>query len=434
MNILEYLDNLNSNFKSGLSNEQTCQGNLQSLLKSYDKKLKVINDSVFVAVGAPDYYITKNNIPVGFINPEDIGIDLKSNFLKDKFDRYTKSLNNILITNYLEFQFYNKGEFKKSVQIAEIHNFRINPLPEYFTVFIDLIKDFCSNSGQIFNSTCELGGIAENWGISFDQNDQIVSDYLWKIANSDEQYHSNYQKLHNLNALKMFINRTTDTKFLCDMIWKLEEGYCAELKIFLGIGIAYGEGAQVTGRQIRQYIENPEALFRRTRDKEGNLILNKTAKGDHPNKELLKSAYENVVKIIASLNNQSYLLADHNRWLNMDMIIGIRISTSGVHETKDICDELAGVYPKTFILLGWHLCCHCHVTPVMGSETNFMAYLRGAEKLDNAQITEMPENFINYVERNRDQIAKMKIQPDWVKYNFKNGDIRNSINILNQPF
>ena len=211
------------------------------------------------------------------------------------------------------------------------------------------------------------------------------------------------------------------------MIWKLEEGYCAELKIFLGIGIANGEGSQVIGRQIRQYLENPEALFQRTRDKEGNLILNKTAKGDPPNKELLKSAYENAVKIIASLTNQSYLLADHNRWLNMDMIIGIRISTSGVHETKDICDELAGVYPKTFILLGWHLCCHCHIAPVMGSETNFMAYLRGAEKLDNAQITEMPENFIQYVERNRDQIAKMKIQPDWVKYNFKNGDIRNGL-------
>jgi len=432
MDILEYINSLNSNFKSGLANEQACQGNLQSLLKSYDKKLKVTNDSVFVAIGAPDYYISKTNIPVGFINTEDIGIDLKSNFLKDKFDRYIKSLNNILITNYLEFQFYNNGEFKKSVQIAEIHNVSINPLPEYFTVLIDLIKDFCSNSGQIFNSTCKLGGIAENWGISFDQNDQIVSDYLWKIANSDEQFHSNYQKLHNLNALKMFINRTTDTKFLCDMIWKLEEGYCAELKIFLGIGIANGEGAQVIGRQIRQYLENSEALFRRTRDKEGNLILNKTAKGEPQKKELLKSAYENAVMIIASLTNQSYLLADHNRWLNMDMVIGIRISTSGVHKTKDICDELAGVYPKTFIHLGWHLCCHCYVTPVMMPREDFNAYLTGNKPLQAEQITEYPENFIKYVEMNRDQIAKMKIQPDWVKYNFKNGDIRNGLKILNQ--
>lgn len=92
MDILEYFDSLNSKFKSGLTNEQACQGNLQSLLKSYDKKLKVTNDSVFVAIGAPDYYITKNNIPVGFINTEDIGTDLKSNFLKDKIDRYIKSL------------------------------------------------------------------------------------------------------------------------------------------------------------------------------------------------------------------------------------------------------------------------------------------------------------------------------------------------------
>jgi hypothetical protein len=434
MNILEYFDIINSDFKSGITSEKACINNLISLLKSYDKELKVINDSVFVACGAPNYFITKNNVPLGFINAEDIGSDLKSNLLEDKFDRYITSLSNILITNYLEFKFYNNGELKISVQIAEIHNFSIIPLPEYFTAFIDSIKDFGANSGQIFNSTCKLRGIVENWGISFDQNDQIVSDYLWKIANSDEQYYSNFQKLHNLNALKMFINRTTDTKNLCDMIWKLEEGYCAELKIFLGIGIVNGEGSQVIGRQIRQYLENPEALFRRTRDKEGNLILNKTIKGDPPNKELLKSAYQNAIKIIDSLTNQSYLLADHNRWLNMDRIIGVKISTSGVHETKDICDELAGVYPKTFILLGWHLCCHCHVTSVMGSEENFMAYLKGEEKLDNTQITEMPENFIKYVEKNKEQIAKMKIQPDWVKYNFKNGDIRNDLRKSNSDF
>lgn len=111
----------------------------------------------------------------------------------------------------------------------------------------------------------------------------------------------------------------------------------------------------------------------------------------------------------------------------MDMIIGVRISTSGVHETKDICDELAGVYPKTFVFLGWHLCCHCYATAVMMPNDDFKAYLKGEKKLHPVQITKLPENFIKYVEKNKEQIAKMKIQPDWVKYNFKNGDIRNGL-------
>jgi len=54
--------------------------------------LKVTNDPVFIACGAPNYIITKNKIPLGFINAEDIGQDLKSNFLKDKLDRYITSL------------------------------------------------------------------------------------------------------------------------------------------------------------------------------------------------------------------------------------------------------------------------------------------------------------------------------------------------------
>ena len=426
MNILEYLDNLNSDFKSGITSEQACHKNLLTLLKNYDKKLKATNDPVFIACGAPNYIITKNNIPLGFINAEDIGQDLKSNFLKDKFDRYITSLSNILITNYLEFHFYTNGELRKSVMIAEIRSLSIIPLPENFTVLIDIIKDFCTYSGEIFKSTNKLGGITDNWGISFNKNDQIVSDYLLKIANSDEQYNSNYQKLLNLNALKMFLNRTADTKNLCDVIWKLEEGYCAELKILLGIGIANGDSAQVIGKQICQYLENPEALFRRTRDKEGNLGLEKSKKEDIPNKQIIKSAYENTVSIMTTLTNQSYLLLDHKRLLETDMIIGVKISlSSGAHKTADICDYLAGVYPKTFVFLGWHLCCHCYATAVMMPRDDFKAYLKGEKKLHPVQITKLPENFIKYVEKNKEQIAKMKIQPDWVKYNFENGDIRN---------
>jgi len=430
MNISEYINSLNNHYNSGITSEQFYYNNLQTLLKSYDTKLKIANDLVFVACGAPNYIISNNNSPIGFINAEDLGVDLKSKFFKNKVDRYIASINNVILTNYLDFYYYADGEYKASVSIAEVQNARLIPLPENFTKLISIIQDFNSYSGQIFKSINKLAGIAENWGISLENNDKIVNVYLRTIANTVVQKNSQNQR-PNIDAFQMFIEMTKDTKALCDRIWKLEEGYCNELKIFLGIGILNGEGAQVIGRKIRQYLENPEALFRRTRDKDGNLVLDKSKKEDTPNKQNIKAAYEKVVMVMASITNQSYLLADHKRWLMLPMVIGFKISLSGQHIIGDICDDLAGIYPKTFVFTGWHLCCHCHAVAVMMPQQDFKAYLSGEKKLEPEQITKMPDNFIKYVEKNKEQIASMKDQPDWIKYNFENGDIRKGLKKTN---
>lgn len=39
------------------------------------------------ACGAPDYVITKNDIPVGFIEAKDVGVDLESKMLMEQFEQ-----------------------------------------------------------------------------------------------------------------------------------------------------------------------------------------------------------------------------------------------------------------------------------------------------------------------------------------------------------
>jgi hypothetical protein len=430
MNIQVYLDNFISDFRKGISSDQLDQKSLKSLFKDYDNIFNVTSDPVFTACGTPRYLILKNNIPIGFINIEPLNQDLGSNeLIKKRVHRYRTSLYNFINTNLLEFQFYKNGELLKSVKIAEIQDNNLYSFPENFAQFIGGINDFCRYSGQMFISTINLAGILENWGISTERNDKIVNDYLKN--NADNEKIDTINRIPRLKAFETFMERTTNSKTLCDFIWILDDNHCSELKIILGMGILEGLSSQVIGRQVHQYLKNPEALFRKSRDDKGSIIFRNSLIEKLPDNQLFKTASENATKIMASFVNESYLLADQKRWSTMEMIHAYRISKSGSHQTSDICDELEGIYPKKFVFTGWHWGCHCHITPEMSSEENFIAYLKGEKNLDKQQITEMPDNFIKYIEKNKEQISLMKQQPNWVKDNFVNGEIKKGLKLNN---
>ena len=54
-------------------------------------------------------------MPIGYIEAKDLklGIDHKKN--KPQFDRYRNALENLIITDYLHFEFYKNGELKTKI-------------------------------------------------------------------------------------------------------------------------------------------------------------------------------------------------------------------------------------------------------------------------------------------------------------------------------
>jgi predicted helicase len=159
MTIKEYLESINKRFLSGISREHAYRGDLQLLLESLVPNVLVTNEPARIRCGAPDYIITRDNIPVGFIEAKDIGIDLISKNLKEQFDRYRTSLNNLIFTDYLDFHYYIDGKFASSVKLAEVRSGKIVALKENFHRFTDLIVNFCMNSGQTITSSKKLAGM-----------------------------------------------------------------------------------------------------------------------------------------------------------------------------------------------------------------------------------------------------------------------------------
>ncbi len=114
MTIQQYLDLIHKQVKLGNATEHTFRGYLSQLIETISPETLVTNEPKRQKCGAPDYILTQKGIPIGYIEAKDIGDkDLageKAN--KEQFDRYKKALQNIIFTDYLNFNFYWGGGAK----------------------------------------------------------------------------------------------------------------------------------------------------------------------------------------------------------------------------------------------------------------------------------------------------------------------------------
>lgn len=65
MNIQKYIENVSALFNSGNSTEHSYRGDLQQLLTSLLKDVSVTNEPKRIECGAPDYILTRKDVPIG---------------------------------------------------------------------------------------------------------------------------------------------------------------------------------------------------------------------------------------------------------------------------------------------------------------------------------------------------------------------------------
>ncbi|WP_019037451.1 type ISP restriction/modification enzyme [Psychroflexus tropicus] len=202
MTLEQYIDNLDKRYRLGNATEHTFRGDLQQLLESLVPTIRATNEPKRQSCGAPDYILTKKDIPVGFIEAKDIGDkDLdgtKKTGNKEQFDRYKASLNNLIFTDYINFHLYREGEFITKIAIAEITDKGIKPLPENFVNFENLIKDFCVHVGQTIKSSKKLAEMMAGKA-------RLLSDIIEKSLTSDEENQENSTLKEQMLAFKQIL-------------------------------------------------------------------------------------------------------------------------------------------------------------------------------------------------------------------------------------
>lgn len=285
-------------------------------------------------------------------------------------------------------------------------------------------------------------GTRTEWQAACDKSDTFLSSILRTSRLTPEE--AKQYQARNLEALQAFQQRKAGGLGLSQRVWKYTEEFKTALE--LGIDVAVGEGrsAQQLSRDLRQYLQAPDKLFRRVRDKGGNLRLSKAASMYHPGRGVYRSSAKNAERLARTEVNMAYREAEYLRWQQLDFVVGFRVMLSNNHTTTDskgkkvpltdICDELAGDYPKTFKFLGWHPQCRCLVVPIMSDYDEYnkdranrlKAIVRGQtyKSLPSRRtVRDVPAAFRSHIEAIADRSKGWKSMPYYIRDNFKKGVI-----------
>ena len=274
-------------------------------------------------------------------------------------------------------------------------------------------------------------GITLEWEQANVECDKLVSSCFGKEVLSSPEFSAWNNR--NTAAMNAFADRTEEGLNLSGRIWQSVQQLRDEMEIAMTVAIGEGDSAQSISRKVRQYLNDPDLMFRRFRFKKGEDEQGKPIYGrkwkkrikdektgkyrwiDYDRKDyktgsgVYKSSAKNAMRVARSETNIAYRRADNERWQQMDFVLGQRIQLSKNHPKIDICDKLAGDYPKDFVFDGWHVQCFCFATPILIDEAEMAkvteAFLKGEKYTPQGkQITEYPTNFKNWVQDNKENI------------------------------
>lgn len=261
-----------------------------------------------------------------------------------------------------------------------------------------------------------VNGIRSQWTLANKKNDELCRVVFGNLLDSITSEQRRRYFNNNDRALDAFLLRRESGLSLSQRVWNYARQGSLEIESALELGIKTGQSAAEMARDLKDYLHFPDKLFRRVRDKEGELHLSKAAAEFHPGQGVYRSSYKNARRLAATETNMAYRSADHARHMQLDFIVGIRINLSNNHTCLgkdgkphpfyDICDELQGDYPKTFDFVGWHPLCRCFVTTILKTDEEIDRDSDGVDRGSVNEVKKMPPQWEEWLEKNQDRIDR----------------------------
>lgn len=282
-----------------------------------------------------------------------------------------------------------------------------------------------------------VDGVKASWNLAQEKNNELTRAVFGRAKTkklTPEQLQAYFTR--NEEGLKAFLERKIAGMNLSDRVWKLTASFKEEMEIAIEQGMRDGRSADQLSRDIRQYLKQPNMLFRRVRDKKtGRLRLSKRAANYHPGQGVYRSSYKNARRLAATEGNIAYRTADHERWQTMSFVVGFEIKLSNNHTCLNdqgkavrfhcMCDDLQGKYPKDFKFTGWHPHCRCFAIPILKTEEEMAEdnkrILRGEDVTKGGvnQVNDVPKAFKDWMADNEGSLQRAKSLPYFLAENPK---------------
>lgn len=306
--------------------------------------------------------------------------------------------------------------------------FNFNNFPNLKRRLDDIFKDYYAK-----NLLCYESGITDGvaLGYSHDKADlgslSILSDKALSVARkvaADTFIASRLKSAKGLNLAQTIWNYCQQTK----------SEFEVAMSNVLADGLKKGMSAETLGRHIRQYLNDPDRMYRRYHTvqrlangqkkdvvtwRRKRVINGKVRFVEEPLEKVERGVYRssrmNALRVARTEINSAYHNARNERWANEPFVIGQYIHLSPQHDPEkdeDICDELQGYYPKDFKWSGWHPNCMCTSDPIMvyGEEKKALIrrLMNGEDISDYVspnRVKDVPEQYRRYIETNSEKIV-----------------------------
>jgi hypothetical protein len=154
-----YIHDVSAALARGDATEHTHRPALKVLLEALKPGITATNEPKRVACGAPDYVVTMKtgDLTVGYVEAKDVGLSLDEAERSEQLKRYLRSLESLILTDYLEFRWYVDGQRRAVARLARLaRSGKLDADPEGAQQSAQLLRDFLSHEALPISSPREL--------------------------------------------------------------------------------------------------------------------------------------------------------------------------------------------------------------------------------------------------------------------------------------
>lgn len=287
----------------------------------------------------------------------------------------------------------------ESVGYEGLAEFSFNDYPEIEREVKLLLSQFV---GEL--QTLIYSGTSSEWRSSNTFQDAVADKALkyYRAQVHGDKFKHYYRD--NNDQLKSFLQRKENGLNLSSKLWNQSKNYKESLEATISTAIEKGMSAVTLSKRLSKYLNDWPSLQADYQEKYGKAT------------NIHDCEYRSL-RLARNEISMAYRSAEQARWQQFDFILGYKIKLSDSHPRYDICDDLAGDYPKDFKFRGWHPNCLCYTVPIVMSEDEYWSENR--ENSPN-MVTAPPENFGKWVSENSERIDEARSRgtlPYWVMDN-----------------
>lgn len=287
----------------------------------------------------------------------------------------------------------------ESVGYEGLAEFSFNDYPEIEREVKRLLSQFVGEMQTLIYS-----GTSSEWKSSNTFQDAVADKALKYYRAQVHGVRFKHYYRDNNDQLKAFLQRKENGLNLSSKLWNQSKNYKEALEATISTAIEKGMSAVTLSKRLSKYLNDWPSLQADYQEKYGKAT------------NIHDCEYRSL-RLARNEISMAYRSAEQARWQQFDFILGYKIKLSDSHPRYDICDDLAGDYPKDFKFRGWHPNCLCYTVPIVMSEDEYWSENR--ENSPN-MVTAPPENFGKWVSENSERIDEARSRgtlPYWVMDN-----------------